>query len=129
MNDLYTPEYYKSLGRLGKIVIPNGFIKDRVRSIALKIHTDYHNQNVHVLCILKGAITYFNDLADWLRTINSCCSTGHVQLTYDFLEISSYVGMESVGSAKIKLDGGFKHLNHLKGRHVLVVEDMIGTYV
>ncbi len=129
MEELYTPEFYKSLGRLGKILIPNGLIKDRVHSIALNIHKDYPGQTVHLLCVLKGAISYFHDLLDWLRTVNSCCSGCHVPFTFDFLEASSYVGMESVGSQNIKLEMGEAHLKDLKGRHVLIVEDMIGSCV
>ncbi len=129
INELYTSEYYTKLGTLGKILIPNGLINDRVHRIADIIRKDYPGQTVHLLCILKGSISYFNDLMGWLRSVNSCCVVGNAPFTYDFIRVSSYNGMDSVGLENVKLEGGFGHLNNLKDRHVVVVEDLIGTYV
>eukprot|EP01084_Bolivina_argentea_P161974 281895_1 len=127
INELYTSEYYTKLGTLGKILIPNGLINDRVHRIADIIRKDYPGQTVHLLCILKGSISYFNDLMGWLRSVNSCCVVGNAPFTYDFIRVSSYNGMDSVGLENVKLEGGFGHLNNLKDRHVVVVEDLIDT--
>ncbi len=129
VDELYTTEYYKKLGTLDKILIPNGLIKDRVHRIADSIRQDYPGVTVHLLCVLKGSISYFNDLVDWLRTVNSSSGVRNAPFTYDFIRVSSYSGMDSVGLQNIKLEGDFEHLTHINGRHVIIVEDLIGTHV
>ncbi len=96
--------------------------------IALNIREDYPGKTIHLLAVLKGSISYFNDLVSWLRTINSCqCEKEHGPITFDFISITSYDGMGSLGIEKLKVQTDLGPLQQIKGKHVIVVEDLLGA--
>ena len=74
-------------------------IDREVQRLAREISADYRDRELFVLVILKGAFIF---AADLLRKIT-------VPVTVDFLQISSYCGMDST----------------LQGKDVLIVEDII----
>jgi hypoxanthine phosphoribosyltransferase len=86
-------------------------IDREVCRLAGEISADYAGKEIFVLVILKGAFIF---AADLLRKLT-------VPVTVDFLEISSYCGMDSTGIAKIVKDTG----HSLQGMEVLIVEDII----
>ena len=86
-------------------------IEQEVQRLAHEISVDYAGKELFVLVILKGAFIF---AADLLRELT-------VPVTVDFLEISSYCGMDSTGKAKMVKDTG----HSLQNKDVLVVEDII----
>ncbi len=88
-------------------------IQNRVAELAQKITDDYANKDLVVLGILNGSYVF---LADLLRGVK-------VPMLMDFMKASSYEGTESSGKVKIGLDTKLD----LKGRDILVVEDIVDT--
>ena len=86
-------------------------IDREVQRLAREISADYEGKVPLVLVILKGAFIF---AADLIRKFT-------VPVTVDFLEISSYCGMDSTGKAKVVQDTGCS----VQGRDVLIVEDII----
>ncbi|KAJ8313749.1 hypothetical protein KUTeg_008310 [Tegillarca granosa] len=75
------------------------------------------------LCVLKGGYKFFTDLIERIRQLNSHIGKS-VPLAVDFIRLKSYVDDKSTGD--IEVIGG-DSLENLKGRNVLVVEDIVDT--
>ncbi|MCJ7425550.1 MAG: hypoxanthine phosphoribosyltransferase [Dehalococcoidales bacterium] len=87
-----------------------------VKRLAAEIRRDYLDKNPVLIAVLKGSFVF---LADLVRQLN-------FPLQIEFAQLSSYGrGRESAGKGKIKVVQDVK--TDIKGRHVLVVEDIIDT--
>jgi hypoxanthine phosphoribosyltransferase len=85
-----------------------------VKRLAAEIRRDYLDKNPILIAILKGSFVF---LADLVRELN-------FPLQIEFAQLSSYGhGKESAGEIKVVKDVEAD----IKGRHVLVVEDIIDT--
>lgn len=94
-------------------LISAGDIRARVRDMGRQIRRD-HPDNVHLVCVLKGAFVFLADLA---RAIDG-------DVTMDFIAVSSY-GSSTKSSGQVQL---LKDLDHsIEGRDVVVVEDIVDT--
>lgn len=67
-------------GDIERILLDEETIKKRVRELGEQLSKDYEDEEVILLCILKGACVFFSDLA---RAMD-------VKLKMDFMGISSY---------------------------------------
>jgi hypoxanthine phosphoribosyltransferase len=97
-------------------------LQDRTRELAQAIAHDYRalgadaDHPLHLIGVLKGVVPFMSDL---MRAIPT-----DVPVSVDFLSISSY-GPDTRNSGSVKV---IKDLDEpIKGRHVLVVEDIIDT--
>ncbi|XP_064402490.1 hypoxanthine-guanine phosphoribosyltransferase-like [Halichondria panicea] len=107
---------------LEHVMIPHGFILDRTKRLALDICRDLQAPIV-ALCVLKGGYQFFTDLLGFIKGYNA--SSGRsFQMHVDFIRLKSYVDDKSSG--EIKVIGG-DSLENLRGRNVLIVEDIIDT--
>ncbi|KAL3908411.1 MAG: hypothetical protein SGILL_008493 [Bacillariaceae sp.] len=70
-----------------------------------------------MVCVLKGACPFFQHLCDALMDLRQGFDT-------EFIRVSSYDGTESTG--KVNIAEGLDY-NHLTGRDVLLVEDILDT--
>ncbi|WBW49496.1 hypoxanthine phosphoribosyltransferase [Peptoniphilus equinus] len=87
-------------------------IAARVQEMGKAIAEDY-DENLIMVCILKGSVIFYADL---VRALGQDC-------TFEFMEVSSYVGTESQETFKISKD-----LNiDVAGRDVVIVEDIVDT--
>jgi len=85
-----------------------------VKRLAAEIRRDYHDKNPVLIAVLKGSFVF---LADLVRELN-------LPLQIEFAQLSSYGhGKESAGKIRVVKD----IQGDIKGRHVLVVEDIIDT--
>lgn len=99
---------------LGKIVYTPEQIQGRIAEVGQEISRDFQGQDLVVVSVLKGSL-YF--LADLTRQLD-------IPLQIDFLSI----GVSSEASSKAGAVHFTKDLDiSLNGRHVLLVEDVIGT--
>ncbi len=98
-----------------EVLVPEDRLQARIRELGAQISADYHDQDLLLVCILRGGVMF---LADLMRHI----ATPHA---IDFMAISSYgVGVrESTGNIRIGLD----LQQNIENRHVLVVEDSVDT--
>jgi hypoxanthine phosphoribosyltransferase len=96
------------------ILLDAAKINARIAELAAAISADYQGKAPHLVGVLKGAWMF---MADLIRKISIPC-------TVDFLSIQSY-GSGTAPSGEVKIT---KDLDvSIKGRDVLVVEDILDT--
>jgi hypoxanthine phosphoribosyltransferase len=96
------------------VLFDEATLQARVRELGAQITRDYQGKDLTLLCVLKGSVFFFTDLA---RSVD-------LPLTTEFLGVSSYQGgTETTGEVRITTDVS----KPLAGRHVVVVEDIIDT--
>jgi len=127
LNLFNIPTHYKKT--IENVLIPAGLVDDRTEKLAFDIYQHYRKvlppgESILALCTLKGAYRFFGDLLKKLEKINSFTPDAGVPITMDFIRLKSYENDESTGDVKVV--GGDKLLR-LKGKHVLVVEDIVDT--
>ena len=89
-------------------------IKARIKELGEQITRDYAGRDLVLVSVLKGSCVF---LADLMRAID-------LKLTIDFMSVSSYKdGTQSTGDVEILKDLS----NSIRGKDVLVVEDIIDT--
>ena len=120
------PKHYEDY--IGNVLIPVGLIQDRIEKLAADIFNDMidQHQEIHLsaVCVLKGGYRFFSDLLNCLNRLNTT-SGRSVQISVDFIKVKSYVDTMSTGEVQII---GMQNLEEsLKGKNVLIVEDMIDT--
>lgn len=88
-------------------------IRNRIETIAHFLNEDYKDDdNVVLLCVLKGAVNFFSDLALMLS----------FDAEYEFVGVKSYEGTETTGDPCLTTE-----LPNLEGKKVLIVEDIVDT--
>ena len=89
-------------------------VENRIKELAKQIEKDYAGEEVYCVGLLKGSVVFLSDL---VKEINS-------PVIIDFMFVSSY-GSETVSSGDVKI---LKDTDlDLRGKHVLIVEDIIDT--
>lgn len=88
-------------------------IRQRVDSLGRQISEDYSGKELLLICTLKGAVTFAADLA---RRITVPCEMGYIKA-------KSYDGSSTTGSVDIS----FEDFPDIRGRNVIIVEDIIDT--
>lgn len=102
--DHFTPEVF----------ISEDDIQKRVNALAAQITNDYENQEVTIICVLKGAFIFCSDLVKKIK----------LPVEVEFMGVSSYGdSTTSSGECKLKLDVS----SSLEGKNVLIVEDIVDT--
>ena len=96
-----------------KVLITEEEITSRTRELAHQIQKDYNNEEIVIVCILKGAAFFATELA---KRIDS-------DTIIDFMKVSSYIGTESTGKIDFTLDIS----ENITGKNVLIVEDIVDT--
>ena len=97
-----------------EILYTSDEIQQRIKELGDEITRDYANKDLVLVSVLKGSCVF---LADLMRAID-------LQLTIDFMSVSSYKdGTKSTGDVEILKDLS----NSIRGKHVIVVEDIIDT--
>lgn len=91
-------------------------IKNKITQLANKIREDYNaSDEIIFVALLRGSVIFLSDLARELEEFD---------IKLDFMTVSSYgKSMESSRDVKIKKDLE----DDIKGKHVLIVEDIIDT--
>lgn len=97
-----------------RVLLSEEEIAARVREMAQDMGNYYQGEEVVMVCILKGSVTFFSDLA---RAVP-------FPVVYDFMCVSSYgSGTVSGGSVRILKDLTVD----ITGKNVLIVEDILDT--
>jgi len=97
-----------------ELLIPHGKIKQTVAKLAAEIRRDYQGKQPLLIGILKGSFVF---MADLVRELG-------LPVEVDFVKLSSY-GAGTETSGKVKIVQGLK--TPIKGRDVLVIEDIVDT--
>ena len=89
-------------------------VDKRIAELAEEINRDYQGKSVHLICILRGSVFFFAELAKRIT----------VPVTMDFMAASSYGdSTESSGNLEVRKDLD----DPLDGKNVLIVEDIIDS--
>ena len=97
-----------------KVLISSEQIQARIKELGEKISADYPKGNLHMICILKGAVFFLSDL---MRCIEVPCEV-------DFMAVASY-GSSTDSSGVVRI---LKDLDAtIEGKDVLIVEDIIDS--
>ena len=97
-----------------KVLITQNEIKQTIAKLAAQIQQDYQGKHPLLIGILKGSFIFMADLIRQLR----------LPVEVDFVKLYSY-GSGKETSGKVKLVQGLK--TPIKGRDVLVIEDIVDT--
>ncbi len=96
------------------VVLTESQIAQRIHELGDQIATDYGDESILLIAVLRGAALFVADLA---RSISS-------PVEIDFMAVSSY-GSSTKSSGVVRI---IKDLDEtIEGRHVLVVEDILDT--
>jgi len=97
-----------------RLLLSEKRIQHRVRGLARKISKDFSGREVLLIGVLKGAFIFMSDLARKMTT----------PVKMDFVRLASY-GSETRSSGNVKITKDLEV--PLKGKDVLIVEDIIDT--
>lgn len=102
------------LAEIKEILIDQEQLQQRIQELGAEISRDYQGKELHLICVLKGAVLFLADLARNLT----------VPVSFDFMAVSSYgASTESSGVVRI-----LKDLEEsIEGKDVLIVEDIIDS--
>ena len=100
------------LNDIEKVLVSEEQIKARIAELGEELSREYADKNTIVVGVLKGVVLFY---ADMIRQLTVPCQM-------DFMWISSYKGTESAGM-QVRQDLS----NDIKGRHVLILEDIFDT--
>jgi hypoxanthine phosphoribosyltransferase len=97
-----------------RVLITAEQIQSRIVELGEKISKDYPTGNLHMICILKGAVYFMTDLTRALKR----------DVLVDFMGISTYGrGKTSSGEVRVTKDLDIS----LEGADVLIVEDIVDS--
>lgn len=102
--ELYTPE----------ALISEEEIALRIAALGSAITKDFENEEIVVICVLKGAFMFCSDL---IKKIN-------LPLKLEFISLSSY-GDATHSSGSVRLDMDITA--NIEGKNVLIVEDIVDS--
>ncbi|MDZ7843783.1 MAG: hypoxanthine phosphoribosyltransferase [Anaerolineales bacterium] len=100
---------------LQEVLIPEAELQDRILELGETISQDYRDQDLHLVCILRGGVLFLTDL---MRSITA-------PHTIDFMAISSYGVGDRDSSGQVRLTMDLK--DDIHNRDVLLVEDIVDS--
>lgn len=98
-----------------KVLVSEQEIIERCKELGKQISDDYRAKKEIPLLVglLKGSVPFLSEL---IKHID-------LDIKFDFMDVSSYEGTESIGDIKVNRDLDFS----IKGVPILLVEDIIDT--
>ena len=97
-----------------RVLLAQEEIAAHVAQLAARLTADYAEKDPVLICVLKGAVNFFKDLVVQLP----------FHCEYEFVVASSYGGgTQTSGTVQLRKDV----FTDLRGRHVVVVEDILDT--
>lgn len=96
-----------------EILIDEETLQERIKQLGKQISEDYKDQDLTLICILKGAMFFFTDLAKNIT----------IDANIEVMKVSSYIGEDSSGKVNIKLDIE----KSIQDKNILIVEDIIDS--
>lgn len=100
---------------IDRILVSESQIQARAKELGEEITKDYGTEGKTPLLValLRGSVPFLSDLIKYID----------LDIQYDFMDVSSYDGTESIGDIKIEKDLD----TSIKGVDILLVEDIVDT--
>ena len=109
--------------KIDKILIPERYIKERIKALVRKISKDYEMaKEINLVIILNGAFVFASDLG---REIYNVSGLKGPEIKFDFIKAVTYgkeIKQTQESQRKVRIE--LKPLD-LKGRDVLLIEDIV----
>lgn len=105
------------------VLISESRLQSRIQELGAQIFTDYENQELVLLGVLRGSVLFFADLARAIFRAQLADQGREVALRFEFVQLVSY--HDSTKPSAVQLIRGGS--DYLKQRHILIVEDIIDT--
>jgi len=99
-----------------KVLIEEEKIKNRIEEIANEISKKYNNEEIILVCVLKGAVYFTLELSKKIKN-------NIVKL--DFMKVKSYENDATQTSGKIRFDLDISE--DIQNKNVIIVEDIIDS--
>ena len=96
-----------------RVLLSNEEIVLKCQELGKRISEDYAGKKPILIGLLKGAVPF---MAELIKHI-TC------EMEMDFMAVSSYEGTSTTGMVNVKKDVSLD----VKGRHVIIVEDIVDT--
>lgn len=101
-------------GKTLKVLKTEEEIQTRIKEIAAELNKKFKNEELYVICVLKGSIMFTVDLVKYLN----------MPIRMEFIRLASY-GHDFTSSGKVKaVDISLPDINE---KNVLIVEDIVDT--
>ena len=97
------------INEVQEILINESEIQEKVKYLAEQINKDYAGKDIVLMIILKGSVVFSAYL--------------NVNVSLDFMQVSSYGGSSVSGELKILKDGQID----VNGKNVIIAEDIIDS--
>lgn len=97
-----------------EILISEKDLNKRISELADNINKDFENQDLILICVLKGSIMFMADIAKKLTP----------KVEFEFIDVSSY-GNATISSGKITLNKDLEV--DINGKNVVLLEDIVDT--
>ena len=96
-----------------KVLVSEEQIRERAAQLGKQITEDYKDNPPLLVALLRGSVPFLSEL---IKHID-------LDIQYDFMDVSSYEGTESIGDIKI-----IKDLDtSIQNKDILLVEDIVDT--
>mgnify|MGYP003291479488 CR=1 FL=1 len=96
-----------------RVLLTEAQIQNRIQELGEILTKEYEDKNPVIIGVMKGVVVFYSDM---IRKLQTPCQL-------EFMWISSYEGTDSSGSIVVKRDIS----TDIKGRHVLILEDIYDT--
>ncbi|MDE0467846.1 MAG: hypoxanthine phosphoribosyltransferase [Candidatus Poribacteria bacterium] len=105
------------------VLISESRLQSRIQELGAQIFSDYEDQELVLLGVLRGSVLFFADLARAIFRAQLSDQGREVALRFEFVQLVSY--HESTKPSTVQLISGGS--DYLKQRHILIVEDVVDT--
>ncbi len=109
--------------KIDKILIPERYIKERIKALARKISKDYEMaKEINLVTILKGAFVFASDLG---REIYNVSGLKGPEIKFDFIKAVTYgkeIKQTQESQRKVRIE--LKPMA-IRGKDVLLIEDIV----
>lgn len=95
------------------VLINKARLEKRIDEMAKQIEKDYEGKDIVFLGILRGSVPFMWELAKRIKN----------NVTFEFIEVSSYKGTESTGTVTLHKD----IKDSIEGKDVIIIEDIVDT--
>ena len=89
-------------------------IQEKIQKLSRQIINDYENEEIIIVCLLKGGFIFTSDLVRYLND----------NVKIEFMMTSSY-GDNEVSSGIVRIDLDIK--SDIQGKNVIIVDDIVDT--
>ena len=97
------------------VLIDEEKLNNRIKEMAKQIENEYKNEEIVLVCILKGAVYFTVELSKNIKDSS---------IILDFMKVSSYgEGIQTTGNVELKVDLS----TNIENKNVIIVEDIIDS--